>query len=144
MEEWLVDIYEDIFMFHGNYRFQSRLEFEAHLPECMASAVKGIFGRPFKEVGCTLERPNCPACLLKQECLCTRAFESESALAAAGTGHRSPQSFLHSIQPLFNGKTFYPQGTPFKFKPPLFTDLSRRAWPFKWTRTPLPGKDGGR
>ena len=131
-------------MFHGNYRFQSQLEFEAHLPEYMASALTGIFGPASKEVGCTLVRPYCPACLLMQECLRTRPFESEPAFAVADACHRSPRSFLHRIQPLFNEKTFYPQGTPFKFKPPLFKDLSRRAWPLKWARIPFPGKDDSR
>jgi len=128
-------------MFHGNYGFTFRLESEAYLLEFNNSTFRTFVVQVFRQVACSLRRS---ACLLKQECIYTRAFESESALAAVDTGHRSLRSFLHTVQPLFNGKTFYPRGTPFKFKPPLFKDLSRRAWQLKWARTPLPGKDGGR
>jgi hypothetical protein len=74
-------------MLFGRYHFYGTFEDEAVLPVFKGSTFRGVFGVALKKVVCALKQQECAACLLREQCLYARIFETPSR---PGDGRPSP------------------------------------------------------
>ncbi|MCL6622750.1 MAG: CRISPR system precrRNA processing endoribonuclease RAMP protein Cas6 [Syntrophobacterales bacterium] len=98
----------------GRYHFTAILEEEALLPAYKGSTFRGVFGAALKQVVCALRQQECPACLLRQQCLYPRIFDTTSP----ASGSPPPQPFV--IEPPPETRTHYQPGDAFDFTLLLF------------------------
>lgn len=97
----------------GRYRFHAVLEEEAWLPAYKGSTFRGVFGLALKQVVCALRQQECPTCLLREQCLYPRIFETPQ-----GAGAPPPHPFV--IEPPLETRTHYHPGDAFDFTLLLF------------------------
>ena len=90
-------------MRYGRYQFRCVFEGEAILPQYKGSTFRGVFGHALKRVVCALKRQTCEDCLLKDQCLYTRIFET-----------RGPHPFV--IEPPDTRQTRFSKGDAFDFQ----------------------------
>ncbi len=111
-------------MLYGKYQFLCQLENEAVLPYYKGSTFRGVFGHAMKRVVCALKRQECAQCLLSQNCVYTRVFET-SEFTRPPEGSRIP-SVPHPfvIEPPLTTQTHFPEGAAFDFHLILFGELN--------------------
>jgi len=104
-------------MLFGEYHFRGVLEDDAVLPPFKGSTFRGVFGRALKEVTCALRHQECPACLLRNQCVYTRVFEYPPDLLPRGAP-TPPHPFV--IEPPLTPRTHFFRGETFEFTLLLF------------------------
>ena len=113
-------------MLYGNYTFRCCFENDAQLPEYKGSTFRGIFGLALKKVVCALKLQECPACLLKQECLYPQVFEPRLTRDGGANFRQTAPPHPYVIQPPATTQTFFPKNTPFDFNLLLFGKTNTR------------------
>jgi len=104
-------------MLFGEYHFRGVLEDDAVLPPYKGSTFRGVFGRALKGVTCALRHQECPACLLRKQCIYTRVFEYPADLLLRGAP-TPPHPFV--IEPPLTTRTHFFRGETFEFTLLLF------------------------
>jgi hypothetical protein len=104
----------------GRYQFHCRLTSDAILPEYKGSTFRGAFGTAFKQVVCALKHQTCTECLLINQCLYAKVFETPIT-ANPGNNH-VPHPFV--IEPPLTSQTHYSAGSDFDFNLLLFGDYN--------------------
>ena len=87
----------------GKYRFSCHFQNPAILPPYKGSTFRGVFGHALKNIVCTFISHTCDQCLLVQQCVYVKIFES----------HRL------NIQPIADMKQMTSMPSPFVIEPPL-------------------------
>lgn len=72
-------------MLFGKYHFSCIFTGPASLPAFKGSTFRGVFGVALKKVVCALKHQECPACLLRGQCLYARIFETALSLKYLNT-----------------------------------------------------------
>jgi hypothetical protein len=103
-------------MLFGKYHFTGSFETAAVLPAFKGPTFRGVFGVALKKVVCALKQRECPACLLRNQCIYSRIFESHTK---PGEGKPSPpHPFV--IEPMMTTATYFEPGAEFEFVLLLF------------------------
>lgn len=103
-------------MLFEKYHFRGVFTDPAILPPFKGSTFRGVFGVALKKVVCALKQQECSSCLLRQQCIYARIFETQSE---PGSGHPSPpHPFV--IEPPLTEKTHFQPGEDFAFTLLLF------------------------
>ncbi|MEJ5359437.1 MAG: CRISPR system precrRNA processing endoribonuclease RAMP protein Cas6 [Desulfobacterales bacterium] len=112
-------------MLYGNYRFQIRFETEAELPPYKGSTIRGVFGHALKRTVCVLRHQECPACILRENCLYAQVFETPLSLPkrAVAPNGAIPHPFV--IEPPLETKTSYQPGDTLECGLILFGEVNR-------------------
>lgn len=101
-------------MLIGIYHFSCVFETEAVLPFYKGSTFRGVFGRALKKVVCALRLRDCPDCMLNDQCLYARMFESPTV----------PRPFV--IEPPLDSGSRFPPGSSFDFSLLLFGETNKK------------------
>lgn len=101
----------------GRYRLEFAFDTDAILPPFKGSTFRGAFGIALKQVVCALKMQECGNCILREQCVYSRIFETLPADEKT-TGPSPPHPFV--IEPPLIGQTFFPKGAELDFHLILF------------------------
>jgi CRISPR-associated endoribonuclease Cas6 len=104
----------------GTYSFRCSFKTHAVLPEYKGSTFRGCFGRALKQAVCVLRTRSCDDCLLSNQCLYAKVFETLKNPPSHESSRMAAQPHPFVIEPPETRNTHFSPGDDFSFNILLF------------------------